>query len=105
MNDYQQPQQNQNGAYGYQQQPQVVVVNQQNTAVAGNTKTPVKKVPYILLAILLGTLGAQFFYSGKTGAGVASVIFCWTIIPAIIGIIQGIAAIFKEADENGYILV
>lgn len=82
------------------QQPQVVVMNQQ-----GAGKAYVNKINYILFAALLGTFGAQFFYTGKIGAGVACVIFCWTAIPAIVGIIMAIATAFKESDANGCIYV
>lgn len=43
-----------------------------------------------ILAIFLGGLGAHQFYLGKTGLGILYLIFCWTWIPAIIGLIEGI---------------
>ena len=67
--------------------------------------TPVNKVGYALFALLLGGIGAQFFYAGKTGAGILCIIFCWTGIPALIGFIQGIIALTKPEDADGNILV
>jgi TM2 domain-containing membrane protein YozV/ribosomal protein S27AE len=43
-----------------------------------------------ILGILLGGLGVHKFYLGKTGLGILYLVFCWTFIPAIIGLIEGI---------------
>ena len=43
-----------------------------------------------ILAIFLGGLGAHQFYLGKAGLGILYLIFCWTWIPAIIGLVEGI---------------
>jgi TM2 domain-containing membrane protein YozV len=42
----------------------------------------------ILLALLLGGLGIHHFYMGNVGLGVLYMIFCWTFIPAILGLIE-----------------
>lgn len=58
-----------------------------------------------LLAILLGGIGAHKFYLGKTGQGILYLIFCWTYIPGILGLIEGIKYLTKnERDfhENCY---
>ena len=85
-----------------------VTIDQSNTGV-GQTYVAggkvVNKVAYVLLAIFLGGLGAHKFYSGKVGTGVVYLIFCWTFIPAIIGFIEGIIGLTKNADNNGNILV
>lgn len=65
----------------------------------------VNKVTYGLLAILLGGIGVHKFYSGKTGMGILYLLFCWTVIPAVIGIIEGCMALGKTADSDGNILV
>ena len=44
-----------------------------------------------LLALLLGGLGVHKFYLGETGKGIVYLIFCWTIIPAILALIDGIS--------------
>lgn len=66
---------------------------------------PVKKVPYVLLALFLGGIGVHNFYAGKTGLGVLYLVFCWTFIPAIAALIQAIIAICKPADVNGCIVL
>lgn len=43
-----------------------------------------------ILALLLGGLGANFFYVGAWGWGLISILFFWTYIPAISGLILGI---------------
>ncbi len=43
-----------------------------------------------VLGILVGGIGVHKFYLGQTGAGIVYLLFCWTFIPAIIGLIEGI---------------
>jgi ribosomal protein L37E len=42
------------------------------------------------LAIFLGGIGAHKFYLGKGIQGVLYLLFCWTFIPAIVALIEGI---------------
>jgi TM2 domain-containing membrane protein YozV len=57
------------------------------------------KTATALLAILLGTFGAQRFYLGQTGRGILSLLFCWTYIPALIGLIEGIVYLCMDEQE------
>ncbi|HEN0442453.1 TPA: TM2 domain-containing protein [Streptococcus agalactiae] len=59
------------------------------------------KVIYVLLALFLGEFGLHKFYAGKTGTGILYLIFCWTFIPGFIGVVEGILAILKSADQDG----
>lgn len=52
-----------------------------------------------ILAILLGGIGAHKFYLGNTGMGILYLIFCWTFIPAIVGLIEGIIYLTKSDEE------
>ncbi|MDS0221329.1 NINE protein [Haloarcula sp. S1AR25-5A] len=52
-----------------------------------------------LLAILLGGLGVHKFYMGDTGMGILYLLFCWTFIPAIVGLIEGILYLTKSDEE------
>jgi TM2 domain-containing membrane protein YozV/ribosomal protein L40E len=42
----------------------------------------------ILLALFLGGFGAHRFYLRQTGRGVLYLLFCWTGIPSLIGLIE-----------------
>jgi TM2 domain-containing membrane protein YozV len=53
-----------------------------------------------VLGILLGGLGAHKFYLGDGGKGVLYLIFCWTYIPALIGIFEGIK--YLSMDEKKF---
>lgn len=52
-----------------------------------------------ILAILLGGVGAHKFYLGQTGMGILYLCFVWTLIPAIIGLIEGIIYLTKTDEE------
>ena len=52
-----------------------------------------------ILALLLGGLGVHKFYLENPGAGLLYLCFCWTGIPEIIGIIEGIIYL-TESDEE-----
>lgn len=51
-----------------------------------------------LLAILLGGFGIQHFYTGQIIRGILDIIFCWTYVPSIIGLVEGIVWLC-EGDE------
>lgn len=55
-----------------------------------NAKQPKNKTTAGVLAILLGNIGAHKFYLGKPLMGLLYLFFCWTWIPAIIGVVEGI---------------
>jgi TM2 domain-containing membrane protein YozV len=72
---------------------------------AAATGKVVNKIAYVVLAIVIGDFGIHKFYAGKIGLGIVYLLFFWTGIPAIIGLIEGIVAAFKPADQNGNIVV
>jgi TM2 domain-containing membrane protein YozV len=43
-----------------------------------------------LFGIFLGAIGVHKFYLGQIGWGVVYALFCWTFVPAIAGMIEGI---------------
>lgn len=52
-----------------------------------------------LIAIFLGFIGIHKFYLGQTGWGIVYLLFCWTWIPALVGLIEGIIYLCMS-DEN-----
>ncbi|MBP3763682.1 MAG: TM2 domain-containing protein [Bacteroidales bacterium] len=52
----------------------------------------------ILLAIFLGDFGIHHFYTGDTKHGLIHLLFCWTGIPGLIGLIEGIIWIIDEGS-------
>ncbi|MBM3151472.1 MAG: NINE protein [Chloroflexi bacterium] len=56
------------------------------------------KLAAALLAIFLGGLGGHKFYLGQIGAGILYLVFCWTGIPEIIGIVEGIIYLTMTDD-------
>ncbi|MGE5673277.1 MAG: NINE protein [Mycobacterium leprae] len=43
-----------------------------------------------ILGIVVGGLGIHKFYLGRVGQGILYILFCWTGIPSLIGLIEGI---------------
>ena len=54
-----------------------------------------------ILGILLGGWGIHKFYMGKVGAGILYLLFFWTGIPTIIGLIEGIMYLISD-DQTFY---
>lgn len=48
------------------------------------------RIATAIIAIVLGNFGIHRFYLGHFGLGVLYLLFSWTYIPAIIGVIEGI---------------
>ncbi len=60
---------------------------------------PKNKSTATILAILLGALGAHKFYLNKPRLGVFYLVFVWTFIPAIIGLIEGLTYAFSSDED------
>ena len=58
-----------------------------------------KQTTAAILNIRLGDFGVGHFYTGQTLRGVLDIIFCWTGIPAIIGIVEGIIWLTDTEEE------
>jgi len=65
------------------------------------------KTTAAVLAFFLGGIGVHKFYLNKTTAGIIYLIFCWTLIPAIIAFVEFIMIItmnqhsFDEKYNSG----
>ena len=51
---------------------------------------PRSKNTAVVLALLLGGLGIHKFYLGKPIVGIVYIVFIWTFIPSILGLIEGL---------------
>lgn len=65
-------------------------------AVAPNGRS---KLAAALFAIFLGGIGVHKFYLGRIGWGIAYLLFCWTGIPAIVGVIEGIMLLVMRNED------
>jgi TM2 domain-containing membrane protein YozV len=52
-----------------------------------------------LLAFMLGGFGAHKFYLGQTFQGILYLLFCWTGIPLILGIIESICYLSHSESQ------
>jgi TM2 domain-containing membrane protein YozV/RNA polymerase subunit RPABC4/transcription elongation factor Spt4 len=58
-----------------------------------------ERVVAALMAFFLGGIGGHKFYLGQIGMGILYLLFCWTFIPAIIALIEGIIYLtMSDAD-------
>lgn len=48
---------------------------------------------------MLGGLGIHKFYLGRIGWGIVYLLFCWTYIPAIVGLIEGIIYLVSSDEK------
>jgi TM2 domain-containing membrane protein YozV len=52
-----------------------------------------------LLALFLGGLGIHKFYLGRIGWGIVYLLLCWTFIPLLVGIVEGVFLLMMSDDE------
>ena len=91
--------QQQPGPQYAQQQPGPQYVQQQPVYYVDPTWPVRSKVAAGVLGILLGDLGIHKFYLGKIGLGILYLCFCWTGIPGVIGLIEGILYLCSNDAE------
>lgn len=51
------------------------------------------------LAILLGSLGSHRFYLGQPRIGMVYLLFCWTLIPTVVSVFEGIVLVTMPQQE------
>lgn len=52
-----------------------------------------------ILAILWGTFGVHKFYIGKTQSALLCIVFCWSLVPTVMGIVEGIKYLRCPSDQ------
>jgi TM2 domain-containing membrane protein YozV len=82
-------------------QPQIPGMPSRGLQVNANavTRTGKTKLVAALLAIFLGGLGVHKFYMGQIGLGLLYLAFCWTLIPAVVGFIEGILWLVQSDEQ------
>lgn len=66
---------------------------------AGGQAGRKSRIAAVLLALLLGGLGAHKFYLGRKGAGILYLLFAWTGVPLALGMIEALLyALMSDAD-------
>ena len=61
--------------------------------------TPNGKSQLVAALLFLGGIGVHKFYLGRIGWGIVYLLFCWTFIPTIIALIEGIVYVAMSADS------
>lgn len=79
---------------------EIVPLREKNTT-PDNVRNSVliQKVIMSGLAITLGSFGVHKFFQGKTKWGVAYLVFFWTMIPALVSVVEGIRYLFMPVDD------
>lgn len=57
---------------------------------SGSSGVSGRRLTAAMLAIFLGSFGAHKFYFGKVGQGILYLVLCWTAIPLVFGLFEGI---------------
>ena len=71
--------------------------------IGNNISTGTKnKVVAILLAFFFGGIGGQYFYLRRYVQGAVCLLFFWTYIPAIWGLVHGIILLSMSDDEFNF---
>jgi len=61
--------------------------------------TPVNKTALLLLTFFMGGLGAHKFYIGKYLQGVLYLLFCWTLIPSLIAVVDFVLYAVTDTEK------
>jgi len=54
----------------------------------------------IVLALFLGGLGAHRFYMGQVGLGILYAVFVWSLVPAVLGLVEAFLMKGRVAAYN-----
>lgn len=68
-------------------------------AVGTGMVVPKSRSAAIVLALLLGGVGAHKFYLRQPGLGILYMIFVWTFVPAVIALLEGITYLLMSDEE------
>lgn len=57
------------------------------------------KAVFVVLAIFFGAIGVHRFYLGNIGLGVLYLLFFWTMIPAIVALLEALVIGLRKDDR------
>ena len=67
------------------------------TASTGNSE--MSKTLIGVLAILFGAYGIHHFFLGHIKRGILSILFCWTLVPTVLSIAEGIHILCMSEEQ------
>lgn len=86
---------------GNLQQPQVIVNNVIHNTNSGGAPIHIRsRMVAALLAFFFGGIGFHKFYIGKIGTGLLYLLFSWTFIPMLLGVLECISYLSYRNDED-----
>lgn len=74
-----------------------------NQLIKGVEIMQINKYVYSALAFFLGGLGAHKFYVKKNKNALLYLLFCWTGIPGVIGMVEGVLTLMRPSDSENNI--
>ena len=74
-----------------------------NQLIKGVEIMQVNKYVYYALAFFLGGFGAHKFYVKKNKNALLYLLFCWTGIPGVIGMVEGVLTLMRPSDSENNI--
>ena len=75
------------------------VQNRSFTTPPDTASSDKSKVTAGVLALLLGGIGIHKFYTGAWGWGIVYIVLCWTYVPALIALAEGIRYLTLKQPE------
>lgn len=72
--------------------------------MSNSTPSGRSRMTAALLALFLGGIGAHKFYLGQSTMGIVYLLFCWTFIPAVVALVEGLMllAMSEQAFVDKY---
>ena len=70
-----------------------------NTTTTSTGNSEMSKTLIGVLAILFGAYGIHHFFLGHIKRGILSILFCWTFVPTILSITEGIHILCMSEEQ------
>lgn len=82
-------------------QPAIATAQPAHIVVTAPVPTTTKnRTTAALLALFFGGIGVHKFYLGQSGSGIIYLLFCWTLIPALVAFIE--ALVLFGMNDNSF---